>query len=298
MYNICTENICDYIEKISTYSDSLEQDIVWGYDRLFFRGQDSVQKFTLLPSIARRENDNIHNSLFFHEEAMIKQAMLMYPEEFSEEKYPVNLLSKLQHYGIPTRMLDITENALVALYFACDGNNSKDDGEVFMFHLKPYNLITAYDFKANMLAWLNNMSWVTSFNFLEFLKEIKYESFLPKNEVDKMLSNIDKAVRFISKPTFIFPEYRSERQKRQQSAFIIFSNQIESHGNEYFFTDKVVDIKKAPIEEMKYKFVIKANLKEKILKELRYFGIHRQFLFPEMETGCKEIAYTARNLYK
>ena len=40
-------------------------------------------------------------------------------------------LSKMQHYGVPTRLLDVTTNALVALYFACE-NNFREDGAVFL----------------------------------------------------------------------------------------------------------------------------------------------------------------------
>lgn len=54
----------------------------------------------------------------------------------------------MQHYGIPTRLVDITKNALVALYFAIvDGKgaiSNKDNGVVFIIgasenHIKDYD---------------------------------------------------------------------------------------------------------------------------------------------------------------
>ena len=41
----------------------------------------------------------------------------------------------MQHYGLPTRILDITANTLVALYFAVSENEDKD-GVVYLFNKK------------------------------------------------------------------------------------------------------------------------------------------------------------------
>ena len=42
-----------------------------------------------------------------------------YPNFFSDCTTALDYLVVLQHYSFPTRLLDFTENPLVALYMAC-----------------------------------------------------------------------------------------------------------------------------------------------------------------------------------
>lgn len=69
-------------------------------------------------------------------------------QDFANCNNHCEILSIMQHYGIPTRLVDITKNALVALYFAIvDGkgaNSNKDNGVVFIIgasenHIKDYD---------------------------------------------------------------------------------------------------------------------------------------------------------------
>ena len=64
---------------------------------------------------------------------LIQELSLKALEDFANIISPFEKLVKMQHYGLPTRLLDVTTNPLVALHFACAENTDKD-GEIFVFY--------------------------------------------------------------------------------------------------------------------------------------------------------------------
>lgn len=95
----------------------------------FFRGH-ADKDFELIPSIYR------NNGFIKNEDKIIQETLVHRPDYFASNDTLFEKLVKLQHYGYPTRLLDLTSNPLVALYFAVESESHKDkDGEVIILDI-------------------------------------------------------------------------------------------------------------------------------------------------------------------
>ncbi|MGB7591729.1 MAG: FRG domain-containing protein [Terriglobia bacterium] len=120
------ENLADYF---SVFNPSIT-----GNDQFWFRGHEDAS-WELTPTALRYklEDDRTRALGLVSEFKRVAEIKLPRPPLPNEELKWVQLA---RHYGLPTRLLDWTESATIALYFA--SLNSSVDGIVFM--LNPVDL--------------------------------------------------------------------------------------------------------------------------------------------------------------
>lgn len=227
---------------------------------LVYRGQ-SDKSYSLTPSVFRK-------GLLSKEHILINDILLNSPDEFSGIENTLERLIKMQHYSLPTRLLDVTLNPLVALYFACNENPDKD-GEIIVF----YDYIQRpHDINTRCIVALAEYSGSSERQMLGFL-------------TDKGFSNLE--LGHLTKVTHIpiAAPLNNERIRHQQGAFIILGIRGDDTGNPFQKTE--FDLKPLLVKDFNdgitRSIIIPKEYKGTLLQELETFKINHGFLFPELE---------------
>ncbi len=259
--------------------------------QLYYRGHSDLD-YTISPSIFRNPN---HVSA---EHLMIRQLLSQHPKEFGEDEGLLDQLVRAQHFGLPTRLLDITLNPLVALYFAACSSLTKR-ASVVVF--KP-NIGKQKYFDSDAVSCLCALSLLTEgekeaikksagvalaaadkSNWM--VKDAELETFNKTAEVQKLVqlirhekSDFRPIVQPVdlAKPVAVTPRKHHSRIIAQNGAFIVFGlatkpNKINMNHIDY----ETVHIDQAS--------------KTTLLKELGQVGITESALFPEIEKAALAI---------
>ncbi|EOF5965213.1 FRG domain-containing protein [Salmonella enterica] len=119
---------------------------------LLYRGHAN-KKWQLQPSVYRTDSEG--KSYRTHEYDLYQQMLRRSPDAFEKDKSVFERLIRMQHNGLPTRLLDLTESPLVALFFACE-NEWHDDGEVLLFSLQRNSILYPHAISDASFAGVEN----------------------------------------------------------------------------------------------------------------------------------------------
>lgn len=259
--------------------------------RVMYRGQANLG-WSPLPA-AFRSREDFQNEHFYIRE---------YERQMSREcvgKDSIEILIDAQHFGIPTRLLDVTSNPLVALYFACAevGNGSgASDGVVIQF--SNMGVFMQYDVICSVYA-----EYVRRYkDGIHFSEAWKRGLTLAVQQSDSRFSfNAPQAVErmLLDKPAqmFMLPKYTNNRIAAQDGAFLLCSTPFVKKDDPGFgegvflYPDETKDGYERTIA---CRFVIPKELKEEFLSQLDSIGINEARLFPDVEHRVKSIVAAIR----
>lgn len=214
------ENLNEYIDIIMSFEKEIKKDKS-SLKKMVYRGM-ADENWELISSIARNRNFEKN------EKEMIHEFKYANPNIFLELSTNFEMLSYMQHYGLPTRLLDFTENPLIALYFACKEMKKSNGRIVCLYDFIHYSI----DKYANILC---DIACNSSINEKIDLYVTKYN-----------LSALDFLHQmYVDYPyVLVKPPYWNERQKRQQSIFFIFSSLISDAYGQAIYYGYEYDIEK------------------------------------------------------
>lgn len=226
----------------------------WKVEDLWFRGL-SHSKYHLIPSIYRssiwkyRPSDATDTYTEFLRRG--KPFIRNQGQYSKSESYYL-----MQHYGVPTRLLDWTQGAMVALFFAL--RKLSHIGNPCIWVLDPW--------------WLNRIS---TDNDLLFYTDPAYQ-----DEADKTVSQyFEDETKLPDYPVALLPSHIDVRIISQKSVFTI-------HGKK---KDGFLDL----INQHKDARIIKLRIDGKKAKVVRdqveTLGITETTLFPDLEGLAREI---------
>ena len=255
--------VSSFISSLKKNADSL----------IFYRGHANPN-YILRPSIMRT------TSLQEHESTLYNELLIDCPEEFEKCHTHLEKLVKMQHYGLPTRLLDITRNLLVALFFACE-SQSESYGELILITANRQEIKYPQSDTVSILASLP-----------VFSVQKLHEFFLLARDphISRLRFN-DEIARLVHEVRLEKPAFQPEINKNDVlDSYIVYAlknnNRIVKQDGAFILCG--LDNQRGFLEKFRYKqhgkkIVILLEKKKKILEQLEHYSINHASLFPEIE---------------
>lgn len=238
----------------------------------FYRGHGN-SKYNLTPSIYRNKG------WIKNESTMLHELMLRCPNDFDISGSTFSNLVKMQHYSLPTRLLDLTANPLIALYFACE-DEKPHDAEVIAFRV-PKKEIRYYD--SDTVSVISNISRMPS--TFSAKKDSNTAAFNKNPEIVRLVREIQREKPYfecrieskhLNSVVCVKPVLDNPRIIKQDGAFLLFG--MSTSKTE---PAEIPEHYLASTDELR--MIIRGSDKRKILQQLELLGITKQSIYPEIE---------------
>ena len=239
---------------------------------LLFRGHGSW-RYRLLPSVLRevryKRNEHI----------VVRELVASHPEDFAGDTTTLEQLVRVQHYALPSRLLDATWNPLVALYFAA-AEKFDVNGEVVVFRVDT-SVVKYYD--SDTVSCVSNLAHLTTeqkdaidFAAADFNNQTSIDRLLQFIRVEKPHFRAQIEPNHLRTVWCVKPKQNNRRILAQSGAFLIFGLTAELDTN---------PVSNIAIERIR----INKSSKAQILSELDRVAINESTMFPEIERAASYI---------
>lgn len=244
-------------ELIAAIKDNLAN---WGAGtKAWFRGESGTER-PLCPKIAKYSA---------HQENYLLQSFRRQAGGFANvplREYTDMWLFLSQHYGLPTRLLDWTEGALLALYFAI--NQDKPNPRVYMLNPRKLNdLAGPKTFFPNYpLTWGKNIGSAIYVALAWQNRSLVQEQ---QELINQIGIDLDIPIAFPA-------TYQDQRMIAQRSCFTI-------HGTALGPMQDILPGKNIELTECLFEYKIDSHAKSSLLEELSIMGISAATIFPDLD---------------
>lgn len=252
----------EFINEVSLYTLKKDDINEHQMDTYWFRGH-SDSSWKLEPKLKRKEFLN-NFKIVDVESALINDFILYYILHDKNETKKWETLIKMQHHGVATRLLDWSESALVALFFAIEKwNTVKNPPCVWV--LKPTDLNKKMIGRDELLF--------SEGDFCNYWLPDTISMYCPKPNIKRLnqkYKNIGKS------PIAMNYKHIDARSVNQRGTFVVFPEKFKKSLEEC----KNINLIKL---ELDCKTQDCDFLKKKMLAELDILGINSAVAYPDLQ---------------
>lgn len=234
----------------------------------WFRGHDREVN-NLTPKIFRQKPDWLGSQTERVYLADFKRIAPSLKTDLPEWGDNLSWLFLAQHHGLPTRLLDWSQNILAALYFATEPTD--ENGELWAMDPRALNCQFGMKFGGK---WISDDVATASDKGVIRLAE---QAFYSREEMNKRHKDMDDLFEF--SPLALLPQMVFPRIISQFSAFTIHAPQ--NNGN------SITEILNSPIQLVRY--IIPKHCKKDLRKNLAELGIIKRTLFQDLDSLSESI---------
>lgn len=246
-----------------------------------------------------------------NERELYQEALRLNVVSFSEDVSMVERIARMQHFQLPTRFCDISNNVLAATLFACgvgdlwNKNNRENghDGYIRILKIRKdkmksftSDIITAIAHLPLVKAEHVNPSKPDGLDYLRYEITNSRPGFSMADTMvsaGKGLSDAKERLRKEIQQVWAFkPVWNSQRIRGQSGAFLAYGCHDGKKPLNPTFSLSDYNNPSAPsygIAEVGY-IQINAGFKRQICEELRYFGMPIEGLYADLSNVCAEIS--------